>query len=186
MHDEITADEDIAAAVKRGEAERFGILVDRYEPKITRYARKFLFGYDDAQDLAQEVFLKAYRNIQSFDAKQKFSPWIFRIAHNEFINAINKKGREPLPFFDPDALFPHPAAPEATDREALMRELKNMLDKCMNELSPKYREPLVLYFYEDMSYQEIADVLHIPVSTVGVRMNRAKTILRHAYTARKN
>lgn len=187
MSDEVVPpDEAIAAAVQDGDAEQFGLLAERYEAKITRYARKFLFNHDDAQDMVQEVFVKAYKNIQSFDTKQKFSPWVFRIAHNEFINAIKKKGREPLPFFDPDALFPHPIAPESTDREALERELKATLDECLAELSPKYREPLVLFFYEEMSYQEIAEVLRIPVSTVGVRINRAKTLLRHVYPPRKN
>lgn len=177
-------DEQIALAVQNGDAHSFSILVERYEKKMMRYARKFLFGYADAEDLVQEIFIKAYMNIQGFDTSRKFSPWIYRIAHNEFINAIRKKGREPLSFFDPDTLFPHPTAPDNADRDVNEREIKKMLDGCLDELDPKYREPLVLYYYEDMDYQSIADIMRIPISTVGIRLKRGKAALRQAYKKR--
>ncbi len=110
-------DEEIAVLVQRGDTEPFGELVTRYEQKMLRYARKFLLGKEDAEDRVQNVFLKAYENIRSFDATRRFSPWLYRIAHNEFINAIKKKGKEPLPFFDPDILFPHPISSETADRD---------------------------------------------------------------------
>ncbi len=106
----MNTDEEIAKSVQGGDTAKFGTLVERYEAKMLRYARKFLFGYQDSEDMVQEVFLKAYTNIQGFDANRKFSSWLYRIAHNEFLNAIKKKGREPLPFFDPDTIFPHPVA----------------------------------------------------------------------------
>ena len=84
-------DEEIARRAQEGDIESFGLLVGRYEAKITRYAGKFLLNNEDAKDLAQEVFIKAYVNIQSFDANRKFSSWLYRIAHNEFINAIRKR-----------------------------------------------------------------------------------------------
>ena len=84
-------DEDLVLRVKSGGIEAFGFLVERYEDKMKRYARKFLFGYTDIEDTVQKVFIKAYVNIQSFDTSRKFSSWLYRIAHNEFINAIKKK-----------------------------------------------------------------------------------------------
>ena len=89
-------DEYIAGQVQTGNVQSFGTLVERYEEKLRRYARRFLFGYTDAEDLVQDVFVKSYTNIQSFDTSRSFSSWIYRIAHNEFINAIKKKGKEPL------------------------------------------------------------------------------------------
>ena len=83
-------DEQIAQAVQKGDSSAFGLLVERYEPKLLRYAKKFLFDYEDGKDIVQEVFIKAYSNIQSFDSGRSFSSWIYRIAHNEFINAIRK------------------------------------------------------------------------------------------------
>lgn len=175
-------DESIAEQVQQGNVHLFGVLVERYEQKLQRYAKRFLFGYEDAQDIVQDVFLKAFTNLRSFDVSLRFSPWIYRIAHNEFINAIRKKGREPLSFFDPDTLFPHPIAKERADTEVQHNELKTMLDSCLDKLDPKYREPLVLYYYEDMDYQTISEILHIPVSTVGVRLSRGKVGLQKIYS----
>jgi RNA polymerase sigma-70 factor, ECF subfamily len=171
-------DEEIVSQVQHGDSHSFGILVERYMPKMKRYAQKFLFGYEDAEDLAQEIFIKAYINIQGFDVSRRFSPWLYRIAHNEFINTIKKKGKEALPFFDPDTIFPHPIAPERTDDDAYKREIKEIMDKCLVQLAPKYREALILYYYEDMDYREMAEILHVPVSTIGVRLKRGREALQ--------
>ncbi|MCK5044870.1 RNA polymerase sigma factor [Candidatus Parcubacteria bacterium] len=171
-------DEEIARRVQSGEVEPFGALVQRYEAKITRYAKRFLFNYNDIEDLVQNVFLKAYVNIQSFDRSRKFSSWLYRIAHNEFINTIKKKGKEPLPFFDPDTIFPHPVAKENIEKDIDNKELRQTLEKYLNKLNPKYREPLVLYYFEEFNYKEIADILHIPIATVGVRLRRGRKTMK--------
>lgn len=177
-------DEAIAEEVQRGNRERYGLLVERYEQKMSRYVRRFLYDADDAADVVQDVFVKAYINIKSFDIKQRFSPWMYRIAHNECINSIKKKKREPLPFFDADALFPHPVARERADDEMQVKQIRLALDRCLKELDAKYREPLILYYFEELEYREISDILRIPVSTVGVRLNRGRVILKERYEAR--
>jgi len=174
-------DEEIAFGVQKGDVQLFGTLVERYEAKLQRYAKKFLFGYHDSQDVVQDVFLKAFSNIRGFDTNRKFSSWIYRIAHNEFINAIKKRGHEPLTFFDSDTLFPHPVAAENVEREIDIKQIQEILNKCLDKLDVKYREPLVLYYFQDLDYLSISEVLHIPVSTVGVRLNRGKIILREIY-----
>jgi RNA polymerase sigma-70 factor (ECF subfamily) len=174
-------DEDVAQAVQRGDVEAYGVLVERYSERMLRYARRFLLNPEDSQDLVQDVFIKVYENIRSFDPSRRFSPWIYRIAHNEFVNAIRKRKREPLSYFDLDTLFPHPIAKETADRDASEQETRRALEKSLAVLDPKYREPLVLYYFEEMSYQEIADVLRIPVATVGVRLNRGKALLKKNY-----
>ncbi len=172
-------DEEIAALVQSGDVESFGTLVERYEGKLMRYAGRFLFDDDDAKDMVQNAFIKAYVNIQGFDATRRFSPWIYRIAHNEFVNALKrKKGRETVSLFDFDVLFPHLVEKENVEGKAMRRELKEMLDRSLQKLHPKYREPLVLFYFEEMGYSEIADILHIPISTVGVRIRRGKEALR--------
>lgn len=171
-------DEEIAKQAQLGDSESFGLLIERYELKIARYARKFIFNSEDAKDHVQEAFIKAYTNIQSFDAGRSFSSWMYRIAHNEFINAIKKKSRMPVFTFDFDAIFPHLAAEETTDSEINKNEIREMLDKCLEKLDSKYKEPLVLYYFEDMDYKEIAEILKVPVSTVGVRLARGKIILK--------
>ncbi len=169
-------DEEIARDVQRGNGAAFGGLLDRYEEKLFRYGRRFLREDDDVHDAVQEAFIKAYVNIQSFDLSRRFSPWIYRIAHNEFVNAL-KKRRETVSLSDFDAIFPHPVAKEATDDVAEAAELRRLLNGGLAKLDAKYREPLVLYYFEDMDYKEIAEVLHIPVATVGVRLKRGREAL---------
>ena len=173
------ADEEIAAHVQQGNIDSFGILIERYEPKMMRYARRFLQDSDEMKDIVQDVFIKAYVNIRSFDTARRFSPWIYRIAHNELVNTLKKKSlRETISIFDFDVLFPHISAKETTDSELQKEELQKAIDSSLSKLSPKYREPLILYYFEDMGYKQIAEVLQLPVSTVGVRLQRGKALLK--------
>ncbi len=172
-------DEEIAVKVQKGDVDAFSLLYTRYKPAILRYGKKFLFQYEDVEDAVQEIFIRTYVHIQSFDPSKKFSTWLYRIAHNTFINVIRKKGREPLTFFDLDTFFQLSQTKEpAAERHALQFELQVTMEKHLMELEPKYREPLVLYYFEEKSYKEIADIMHIPVSTVGVRITRAKTLMK--------
>ena len=171
-------DEEIAAIVQSGDLESFSFLVERYEKKLKRYAKKFLANPEDINDIAQEIFIKAYVNIKSFDIDKKFSPWIYRIAHNELVNMLKKKEKSPLPFFDADTLFPHPVSKEETDKKTKEDEIKKVLDKCLKKIHPKYREPLLLFYMEELSYNEIAEIMRVPISTVGVRLKRGKKMLK--------
>lgn len=171
-------DEQIAAQVQKGDIESFGFLMKRYEEKMMRYGRKFISNGEDTKDLVQEIFIKAYMNIKSFDPGRRFSPWIYRIAHNEFVNAVKKRWREKVFPFDLDLLFPSPVAKETADSEAHRKDIKRMLDKSLKKISAKYREPLILYYFEEMDYKEIAEIMQIPVSTVGIRLKRGKEILK--------
>jgi RNA polymerase sigma-70 factor (ECF subfamily) len=174
-------DEQIAARVQRGEQDAFGELIERYQSKLSRYARKFLFDSEDAADVIQDVFIKSYENIMSFDTSRRFSPWIYRIAHNEFVNALKKRKASRTVFtFDVDTLVPHLAAADTADSAALERDVRKALEGHLASLAPKYREPLILYYLEDMDYKEISEILRVPVSTVGVRLARARAMLQKA------
>lgn len=172
-------DESLARDVQQGNAEAFTVLFNRYEEKMLRYGRRFLYTYEDLEDAVQDVFIKTYQNIKSFHVNKKFSTWLYRIAHNTFINVIKKKGREPVGFFDFDTLIKIPTRPSQTLQDDLSKkEDRESLEKNLKDLSPKYREVLVLYYFEDMEYKEIADVLSIPISTVGVRIARGRAMLK--------
>ena len=177
-----STDEEIAKRVCAGDKDSFGILIDRYEAKLTRYIKRFTQHQDDVSDIIQTVFIKGYMNLQSFDTSRSFNSWIYRIAHNESVTFLRKRGTEKISFIDFDTFFPHPFAKETADTEAMKQEDKKVLDSSLKEISPKYREVLVLYYYEELSYQEIADVLHIPIATVGVRIRRGKESLQKALT----
>lgn len=175
------SDEQLAKAIQAGEIDRFGDLIERYEAKLKRYARKFLNYQEDIDDLVQDVFIKAYTNINSFDIKQRFSPWIYRIAHNTFVNELKRKQRLSLTIFDFDTILPQLPAKETADAVVLSVELQAEMDELLVELPVKYREVLILHYFEELSYQEISDVLQIPVTTVGVRMSRGRTKLKKCF-----
>jgi RNA polymerase sigma-70 factor, ECF subfamily len=173
----ITKDEEIVALITSGDKELFGELIDRYESKLTRYVKRFTQQTEDVSDIIQIVFIKAYTNLQSFDTSRSFNSWIYRIAHNESVTFLKKQSNGKVSFIDFDTFFPHPFAKEEADDETLKREMREMLETSLSGISPKYREVLILYYYEELSYQEIADVLHIPTATVGVRIKRGKESL---------
>jgi RNA polymerase sigma-70 factor (ECF subfamily) len=178
LRESSASDEEIALLVQSGKVEFFDVLINRYEQKIRRYAKRFLVDREDVNDVLQEVFIKAYRNIRSFDAKRKFSPWLYRIAHNELINHLKKRKKNPLPLFDLDAFFPQSLADNNVSREVERRDMTGTIEKCLDKLEIKYREPVTLYYLEELSYKEIADVLRLPVSTVGIRIKRAREMIK--------
>lgn len=178
-----TPDEELARRIQKGDSEPLAILMERYEPKLLRYGRKFLSGGEDIEDIVQEVFLSVYQNIQSYDPSRGFSPWIYRIAHNAFVNELRKRSRQPVRFFgfEFDTFVPHPVQEATQVDEREQKEFKQVLEKGLAEISPAYAEILILRYLEELSYQEIADVLRIPLGTVSVRIARGKKALEDAY-----
>ena len=180
-HSSDRSDQEIAEAVQQGDAEAFGVLIERYEPKLLRYGRRFLSMQEEIEDIVQESFIRAYQNIHRYDITQPFSPWMYRIAHNSFVNALRAKQHRPVLLFDFDTLISHKSADEEADSVAQEREVRELIERGLENISPKYREVLVLYYLEELPYQDIADILQVPLGTVGVRLRRAKEALRKAY-----
>ncbi len=175
-------DEQVALLVQAGDTEAFGLLVERYEAKLLRYGRKFISRQEDIQDIVQDVFESAFKNIKSFDTARSFSPWIFRVAHNAFVNGLRRHSRNPLTMIDFDTLLAHHVEEEApADFERDQLEMREMIERGLEALTPKSREILVLFYLEEFSYQEIADILQVPVGIVGVRLKRARDSLKHIY-----
>lgn len=175
---EETTDEELAAAAQGNKEYAFGVLMERYQERLLQYGKMFLSDNDHIEDIVQDVFIKTYRNMRSFDVTRKFSPWIYRIAHNAFANALRKKHREPLVFVDFDTLVAHPAYERDPAQEEDRKEMRTLVDSGLEELPALYKEAIILYYIEDLSYQEIADVLHVPVGTVGVRLRRGREALK--------
>ncbi len=130
-------DEDIARAVQKGDTEAFGQLVERYEAKLKRYGTKFLSSPDDVTDLVQDAFVRAYQNIQSFDVSLRFSPWMYRIAHNEFVSALRKRSRANVISVDFDSMISHPAYDDPAPAEREQKEMRALIEKGLEKMSPK-------------------------------------------------
>ncbi len=154
----------------------FLYLVERYEKKLLSYIIRISgFSKEDAEDVLQEVFIKVYVNLNSFDDDLKFSSWIYRITHNEVINNYRKKKVRPQSVMDLDDEFLNNLASDLkTDGHIDQRYLKENVAKVIENLDPKYKEILVLRFWEDKDYSEISDILKKPMGTVATLISRAK------------
>jgi RNA polymerase sigma-70 factor (ECF subfamily) len=170
-----TSDESIVAEITAGNVEMFAEIMARYEAKLTRYVIYLIHDNGTATDVVQETFIKAYQNLNSFNTKYKFSSWIYRIAHNEAMNAI-KKHR----FFYSEEVDDLPSKEYEQNISELIDDdlLKINVHDCLRQLEPKYREVIQLVYFENMKYDDVSDVLHIPSSTVGVWLSRAKSKLK--------
>lgn len=168
-------DAAIAARVTGGDVDAYAELMARYEPKLQRYVVYLIHDPATAQDVVQETFIKAYQNLRSYNLTYKFSSWIYRIAHNEAMNAVKKTKRlSSADAQDMPELSYEPHFDEVIDKTILKAHVQG----CLGKLDPKYREVVQLIYFEQMKYDEVSDILHVPVSTVGVWLSRAKIKLR--------
>lgn len=158
-------------------ADNFVYLMKRYEPKISAYIKKISnFSKEEIEDLLQEIFIKVYRNLNNYDSKLKFSSWIYRIAHNEVISRFRKiKSRPALISCDiDDNLINKIASNLNIERDLDHKLMKEKLYTCINQLEKKYQVILILKFFEEKDYEEIADILKKPAGTIATLINRGK------------
>lgn len=174
-------DEEIARLIQNGEKEKFGILMERYSKKLSRYGTKFLSSEENIEDIVQDVFISTFQNINKFNPALTFSSWIYRIAHNAFVNGLKKQQKNALPDFDFDIFVSHLVYEDPAIQEKEHEEMQKIIAIGLDELKPKYKEVIILHYIEDFSYKKISDILQIPTSTVGVRVKRAKEALKKIY-----
>jgi RNA polymerase sigma-70 factor, ECF subfamily len=160
----------------------FALLIERYEAKLLRYLERLGVGVrEDREDILQNAFIKAYKNLNSFDLTLSFSSWIYRIAHNEAMSFFRSKHARPQVILaeEGEGLIME-LRDENSDTAALaeLRLSSEELTKAFAMLSPQYRDVLTLRFFEDRSYTEISDILEVPVGTVSTLIYRAKRALR--------
>ncbi len=157
---------------------QYGLLVERYEAKLKRYIiRLGVRVPDDQLDVLQEVFIKAYRNLNSYDSSFSFSSWIYRIAHNEAISWFRKKNVRPeghLVSDSDDLLTFLSSSNEMPDVSFDQNINAAEISRALDSVDEKYREPLILRFFEHKEYDEISDILEIPIGSVGTLLHRGK------------
>jgi RNA polymerase sigma-70 factor (ECF subfamily) len=189
--DAVVTDERLAMLAAAGDAPAFQALAERYAQAAFVYAFHYLGGYDDAHDAVQETLIQVYQVLPRSRQDLPFRPWFFRILRNKCLDALRR--RKPLlrlPSWDGNAgedetaeRFPDPAPlpEELYEREDLQR----VLHEVIGELLPTYREVVLLRYATDLTFEEMAVILHVPVNTVKTHFQRAKQLLRPLLVARQ-
>jgi len=155
-------------------------LMKRYEARLLNYILKISnINREDAEDILQEVFIKAYQNLNDFDLNFKFSNWIYSIAHNATISAFRKKKVRPqtVSWEDKDLNNILESTLDVENTSLQKLTYKQIL-KIINQLPLKYKDVLILKFVEGKDYREISDILHKPMGTIATLINRAKKSLK--------
>ncbi|SEQ34849.1 RNA polymerase sigma factor SigW [Piscibacillus halophilus] len=170
--------------VKKGNHEAFGEIIDYYQHGVYQHCYRMLGNHHDAQEITQETFVRAYTSIQSFKHKNKFAPWLYRIATNLTIDWMRKK--KPLHILDQPISDDYSSthldqinSEGPTPEDCLeIQELNDTVQEALLELPIKYRSVIVLKYVRDLSLQEIAESLDLPVGTVKTHLHRGREALR--------
>lgn len=176
------SDAGLVEECRQGDSTAFDELVRRYKDRIFNVVFRFLGNREDALDVTQEAFVRAYRGIREFKGAAKVYTWLYSIAANLARNHLrdtSRKGRGKGVSLDDAPQAVHEAVAARQDPSSLLadREMDGLLQKCLEEVPDHYRLAFVLRTFEDLSYEEIANIMGCPVGTVKSRLNQARRML---------
>jgi RNA polymerase sigma-70 factor (ECF subfamily) len=167
---------------RRGDKDAFGRLIEAYQGPVYNLAYRMLANSGEAEEAAQEAFIRAYTRLNSYDPAHKFSTWLLSITSNYCIDQIRKRRAVLLSLDEP--LAPHPAlhsdSNKGPEAQFLAQEREDLVQSLLNELPAEYRQAVVLRYWYDMSYEEIAEIQETSVSAVKSRLFRARRQLADA------
>lgn len=179
-------DRTLVTRILGGEADLFTTLVTRYEKRVINYVYRITHRYEDAHDLAQDIFVKVYLALDRYDPKYQFSTWLFRIAQNSAIDALRKKTLQEVSLTRPTEDEPGGKEREFADhgvspyRALKNKELSAAIDEAVGKLPSDYRELIQLRHFAELSYEEIASMKKLPLGTVKNKLFRARNLLKDA------
>ena len=176
-------DRALVARILEGDRDRFTELVKRYEKRVVNYVYRITHRYEEAHDLAQDIFVKVYLALDRYDSKYQFSTWLFRIAQNAAIDVLRKKTISEVPLARPSEDEPQKEREFADPGVSPYRALKNKqlsaaIEKAVGNLPPDYRELIQLRHFAELSYEEIASMKKLPLGTVKNKLFRARNLLK--------
>lgn len=179
-------DRSLVERILGGERDLFTVLMSRYERRIINYVYRITHRYEEAHDLAQEIFVKVYLALDRYDSKYQFSTWLFRIAQNSAIDALRKKSIIEVPLSRPTDDEPSGKEREFADggvspyRALKNKQLSAAIDEAVRQLPADYRELIQLRHFAELSYEEIASMKKLPLGTVKNKLFRARNLLKEA------
>lgn len=161
---------------RQGDKVAFSLLVEAYQGPVYNLAYRMLHNADEAEEAAQEAFIRAYTRLDSYDPSHKFSTWLLSITSNYCIDQIRKRRALLLSIDEP--LAPHPALmsdkAQGPEAQLVHGQQADMVQDLLDELQPEYREAVVLRYWYELSYEEIAEVMDTTVSAIKSRLFRAR------------
>jgi RNA polymerase sigma-70 factor, ECF subfamily len=177
----VLQDEEIVRLVIDGHTQAYSILVDKYKNMIFDLCYKYTYDYTEAQDLSQDIFIKAYRKLYTFKNSSSFSTWFYRIGINTCIDWTRKKKKQKnMNVVDEDGyLEVLPSNDPALEDIVIDKEKRQLVRNAISNMSEKYKTVVILYNYKNLSCMEISQILDVPVKTVETRLYRAKKILKN-------
>jgi RNA polymerase sigma-70 factor, ECF subfamily len=171
-------EQDLIARVYRGERAAFAVLVDAYAKPIFNLAFRMTGSRQDADDLAQETFLRAYRKLNRFNPEKKFFTWLYTIALNIIRNHLKSSPERTARMVEADHPPANPVDPTNPEGLFLVKEKERLLETCLQKLSSDLKEVVVLRYYQDLTFDEIATITNASVSAVKMRAYRGLERLR--------
>jgi len=159
-----------------GDARAFDELINCYKRQVFALIFRLVRNQTDAEDIAQETFIKAYRNLSSYDPTHPFITWLFKIAHNSAIDFLRARKPESLSIHDEENPLDIEDTQLSLEEKIEASSQQELIEQVLGTLPPLYREILVLRHQQELSYEEIAESLDIPVGTVKIRLFRARDI----------
>lgn len=175
-------DEDLIEKFQNGDLYAFDLIVKRYKNQLLNFIYRFLGNAEEAEDLVQETFLRVYRNRRAYQKVAKFSTWIYTIAGNLAKTELRKRKRRKffsisdLGYNEKDYDISDEAYNPEKDVDSRMKE--EIIHREINDLSPKFREVILLRDVQQLSYEEISQIVNIPLGTVKSRVNRGRLKLQ--------
>nr|WP_026264194.1 RNA polymerase sigma factor SigW [Paenibacillus terrigena] len=174
----------LALLARKGDQRAFAEIVELYKDKIFHLAYRMLSNRHEAEDVVQDTFLRVYKNLDRYDENQKFSTWIYRIGTNLCIDRLRK--RKPTYSLDAemndqegvDGYSILPSDDRTPESELLLSETQQLIRQAIESLPAKYKTVMVLRYLQELSLQEISDVLDMPVTTIKTRVHRGREYLR--------
>jgi RNA polymerase sigma-70 factor (ECF subfamily) len=166
---------------RRGDQRAFSRLVEAYQRPVFNLTYRMLGNVEEAEDAAQEAFLRAYSRLGQYDPEMKFSTWLFSIANHHCIDRLRKRRTTQISIDDNPVLQNLEGDELRPEPHALQQEVRIEVQAMLDRLAPEYRTPLVLRYWEEMSYEEIAETMNVTVATVKSRLFRARQQLAAIY-----
>jgi RNA polymerase sigma-70 factor (ECF subfamily) len=171
---------ELLERARKGDSQAFGALVERYQRRVVGVAQAVVHNQDDAIELAQETFVRAYENLSKFESRSSFSTWLYRIAANLSIDFRRREGRhQVLRGEDAETEINRLPSPRGDSyQESVRTELNKRINGALEQLTPEHRAVILLREVEGLSYDEISDLLQVPRGTVMSRLHYARGHMR--------